>query len=132
MRKRKVQDGYIYATDDSIFIENTISEATTYVYVVAEQEHLTPYFILGGYKPISELSEEEEDELIDACNEYYPSFKALRDIQKKHLDGQMTSPCFGLFSIPEVKERSEINRPIYFVRGNNYVRLQRFFKCLHQ
>ena len=107
-----IADGYVTFPESWIVVNKEDAKKCHYAYVVeimTQQIMKVPHFIGFVDKPINTLSQEEQNDIYDACEKVCPDFSKFREANKNiTLNNDMSNlkewthkPVLGIFSVSD-------------------------------
>lgn len=92
-KKIKLAHGIAVVPEDFIIVDETISEKADYAGILACRQAGFPHYVSLLEKPVTALTEKEEDMLCAICKKIYPEIRQA---------------TVGLFAIPDVEDEAHL------------------------
>lgn len=121
-QKIKLLNGTVVVPDDCIVVEETKTEKSNYVGIVAEKNGTLPHYLIFSDMPISDFSVEDEDALYVKLGQLFPEVENVRQQEVEavfdddvvvNADEWKEAPRLGLFPVREAKDMDNL----YFDTG---------------
>lgn len=118
IKQISIKTGVVIVPEDFIVIEETKTDNSDYVGVIAERQGTIPHYVVFSDKPIGSISPVEVDAIYEKCSKIHPEIgEVLMQEVEASFDeeGNLKNPQewsssvrLGLFGIPDRRQGEEL------------------------